>query len=61
MISRYMVLVASEQKAADDAPVSDLCGQGDRRVHSPALRQRLHLAHHGQRQNADLVQSLDPC
>ena len=67
-ISRQMHLGRDDQplhgaggqrtEIADDAPLSDLCGQGHRRVHPPELRQRLCLAHHRQRQDADLVQDL---
>ena len=58
MISRYMVLIASEQKLIDDASVSDLCSQGHRGVHSPELRQWLYLAYHRQRQDTHLFQGL---
>ena len=60
MISRYMVLVASEQKLMMMRPLSDLCRQGHRGVYSPEQRQRLRLAHHRQWQNAHLLQGINP-
>ena len=47
-------------KADDDAALPDLCSQGHRGLHPPELRQRLHLAHHRQRQDAHLLQGIDP-
>jgi type I restriction enzyme R subunit len=58
MISRYMVLVASEQKLLMMRPYQIYAVQGHRGLHPPELRQRLHLAHHRQRQDAHLVQGL---
>ena len=55
MISRYMVLVVSEQKLLVMRPYQILRGQRHRRVHPPEPGQRLRVAHHGQRQNADLI------
>ena len=55
MISRYMVLVASEQKLLMMRPVPDLRRQADRRLHRAEQRQRLHLAHDRQRQDADVL------
>ena len=59
MISKYMVLIASEQKLLMMRPVSDLRRQGHRRLHRPELRQRLHLAYDWLRQDAHLLQGLD--
>ena len=45
-------------KAPHDAPVSSLCGETPRFLHPRGQRQRLHLAHHRQRQDPYLLQSL---
>ncbi len=44
-------------EAADDAAVPDLRRQEHRRLHRQELRQRLHLAHHRQRQDAHLFKA----
>ena len=55
-ISRYMVLVVSEQKLMSMRPYQVLCRAAFGEVHRRGQRQRLHLAHHRQRQDADLLQ-----
>ncbi len=44
-------------EALDDAALPNLCRQSYRRSHRSELRKRLHLAHHGFRQDADLLQA----
>ena len=55
MISRYMVLVASEQKLLMMRPTI-YAVKTHRRVHRAEQRQRLRLAHHRQRQDAHQLQ-----
>ena len=57
-ISRYMVLIAERAKAHDHAALPGLCRAAHREVHRGGQRQRLHLAHHRQRQDAHLLQGL---
>lgn len=47
-------------EALDDAALPNLCRQSYRRLHPSELRKRLHLAHHGFRQDADLLQGIHP-
>ncbi len=58
MISRYMVLVASEQKLLMMRPYQIYAVKHIVEVHRREQRQRLHLAHHRQRQDAHLLQGL---
>nr|WP_232086014.1 type I restriction endonuclease [Candidatus Nitrosacidococcus tergens] len=60
MISRYMVLVANEQKLLIMRPYQIYAIKAIVGCILPALWQRVHLAHHWQRQNAYLVQSFHP-
>ncbi|MCK7461024.1 MAG: hypothetical protein MZU84_02625 [Sphingobacterium sp.] len=60
MISRYMVLVASEQKLLIMRPYQIYAVKAIVDCIHERLRQRLHLAHHRQRQDAHLLQGLHP-
>ena len=56
-ISRYMVLLAGEQKLAMMRPYQ-VYAAAHGEVHRRRRRQRLHLAHHRQRQDAYVLQGL---